>query len=63
MGFIADAVGVCSSRGDEKIQRLHSGISGSLGHNIKELSVGLSVELIKDNTVDVKAVFGVGFCR
>ena len=49
-------VGVCSGSGDQEIQRLHSGIAGAFGHNIKELSVGLSVQLIKYNTVDIEAV-------
>ena len=42
---------------------LHTRITGALGHNIKELPVGLGVQLIKHHAVDIKAVFTVGFCR
>jgi hypothetical protein len=38
---------------NQKIQRLHSGIAGALGHDIKELSVRLRVQLVKDHAVDV----------
>ena len=61
--LIADAVGVCSGCGDEKIQRLHSGITGAFGHNIKQLSVRLRMQFIKHNPVNVETVLGVGFCR
>ena len=63
MNFIADAVGVRSGCGNQEIQRLHSRITGAFGHNIKELSVWLSVQLIKDNAVDVEAVLGIGLGR
>lgn len=62
MGFITDAVGVCSSSGDEKIQWLHSGISGAFCHNIKELTIWLGMQLIKYNAVNIEAVLGVGLC-
>ena len=59
MGFVADGIGVGSRSGDQKIQRLHSGITGALGHYVKKLSVRLSMKLIKDHTVNVKAVLGI----
>ena len=40
---IADAVGICSGGCDKEVKRLHPGVSGALSHNIKELSVGLSM--------------------
>jgi len=43
MYLIADAVGVRSCRGDEKIQWLHTGIAGTLCHDIKQFSVWLVV--------------------
>ena len=60
MDFIADGVCIVSGSGNQEIQRLHSGITGALGHYIKELSVRLGVQLVKDHTVDVKAVLRVG---
>ena len=61
--LIADAVGVCSSCGDEKIQRLHSGIAGALCHNIEQLSVRLRMQFIKHNPVNVETMFAIGFSR
>ena len=43
VNFIADAVGVRSGSGNQEVQRLHSGIAGTFGHNIKQLSVRLVV--------------------
>ena len=40
-----------------------SGITGALRHNIKELSVGLGVQLIEYDTVNIEAVLRVGLCR
>ena len=63
MRFIADGVGVRACRRDQEVQRLHTSVAGALGHNIKELPVGLSVQLIEHDTVDVEAMLGVGLCR
>ena len=63
VNFIADAVGVRSGCGDEKIQRLHSGIAGAFGHNIKELSVRLRMQFIEHHSVDVETMLRIGFCR
>ena len=63
MYLIADAVSVRSGSGNQEIQRLHSGITGAFGHNIKELSVRLRVKFIEHDPMDVEAMLGVGFCR
>ena len=63
VNFIADWICVCAGCGNQEIQRLHSGITGAFGHNIKELSVRLRVKFIEHNTVNVKAMLGIGFCR
>ena len=63
VNFIADAVGVRSGSGNQEVQRLHSGITGAFGHNIKQLSVRLCMQFIKHNPVNVETVLGVGFCR
>ena len=54
--FIADGFGVISGSGNEKIQRLHPGVTGTFGHDIKELPVGLSVQLVKHHAMGVEAV-------
>lgn len=48
MSFIADAVGVCSGSRNKEVEWLRSGITRALGHNIKEFSIRLSVQLIQD---------------
>ena len=60
MGLIADAVGVGTGCRDKEVERLHTGITGAFCHNIKELSVWLGVQLIKNDTVDIEAVLGIG---
>ena len=60
MDFVADGVRIVPSGRDQEVERLHSGVTGALGHNIKELSVGLGVQLVKDHAVDVEAVLRVG---
>ena len=56
VNLIADGVCIISSSRDQKVERLHSGIAGAFGHNIKELSVRLRVQFVKDHAVNVKAV-------
>ena len=63
MRFIADAVGIRSGSCDKEVERLRSGITRAFCHNIEELSIRLSVQLIKNNSVNVETVLGVGFCR
>ena len=60
--LIADGLRVVAGRGDEEIQRLHTGITGALGHNIKELTVRLGVQLIEHHAVGVEAVFVADIC-
>ena len=54
--LVADGLRVRSGCGNQKVERLHSCIAGAFGHDIKQLSVGLSVQLIKDDSVGVEAV-------
>ena len=63
VNFIADAVGVRSGSGNQEVQRLHSGIAGTFGHNIKQLSVRLRMQFIKHNPVNVETMFAIGFSR
>ena len=60
--FVADRFGVRTRCGYKEVKRLHTSITGALGHNIKELPVGLGVQLIEHHAVDVKAVLRVCFC-
>ena len=61
--LVADGAGVGASRGDEEVERLHPGVAGTFGHDIEQLSVGLGVQLVKDNPVDVESVLAVRFRR
>ena len=54
--LIADGLRIIAGRGDKKIQRLHTGIARTLGHNIKELTVRLRMQLIENYAVGVEAV-------
>ena len=63
MCLIADRVRIRPGGGNQEIEWLHTCVTRSLCHNVKELSVRLCMKLIKYNSVDVKAVLGVGFCR
>ena len=56
MDLIADGLGVISGGGNKEVQRLHTSVAGTLGHNIKQLSVWLCVQLIEYNAVGVEAV-------
>ena len=55
--LIADGLRIIAGRGDKKIQRLHTGIAGAFCHDIKELAVGLGVQLIEHHAVGIKSVF------
>ena len=63
VGFIADGMGIRPGCGNEKVQRLRSGIAGTFGHDIKQLPVRLRVQLIEDHTAYVKTVLAVGIGR
>ena len=56
MHLVADGIGIISGCSDKKVQRLHPRIAGALRHNIKELSVGLRMKLIKYHSMRIKAV-------
>ena len=56
MDLIADGLRIIAGRGNEKIQRLHTGIAGAFGHDIKEFAVGLGVQLVEYHTVCIEAV-------
>ena len=56
-------MGVRACRCNKKVQRLHSGIARALGHDIKELPVGLRVQFVEHDAVDVEAMLRVGLRR
>ena len=56
VNLIADGLGIVACRGNKKVQRLHTSITGTLGHNIKQFSVRLRVQLIEYNAVGIEAV-------
>ena len=55
--LIADGLCIVSGCSDEEIQRLHPGVTGAFCHDIKELAVGLGVQLIEHHAVGIKSVF------
>ena len=54
--LIADGLRIVAGRGNEKVQRLHTGVAGAFGHNIKELAVRLGVQLIEHHAVGIETV-------
>ena len=54
--LVADGLRIITGRGDEKIQRLHTGIARAFCHDIEEFTVWLGVQLIEHHAVGVKAV-------
>ncbi len=60
--LVADGVLVGACRGDQEEQRLGTRIARALGHDIEELAVGLGVQFVEDDPMDVEPVFGVGLC-
>ena len=60
--LITDGLRIVAGRGDKEIQRLHTGITGALGHNIKELPVWLRVQLIEHHAVGVETVLITDIC-
>ena len=61
MHFVAYGISVRSGCGNEKVQRLHSRITGALGHYIKKLSVWLGMKFVENNTMYIEAMLTVGF--
>ena len=58
MHFPTDGIAVCTSRGQEKPERLFSGITGALRHHVIQGSCGLRVELIENTGADIQTVLG-----
>ena len=56
MYLITDGVRIIPGCCNKKIQRLHTGITRTLGHYIIEFSIWLGVQLIKDYSVCIKAM-------
>ena len=56
MYLIADGIGVISGGRYKKIQWLHSCITAAFQHDIIQFSIGLGVQLIKNDPVGIKAV-------
>ena len=54
--LIADGLCIVSGCSDEEIQRLHPGVTGAFGHDIKELAIGLRVQFVEHHAVGVEAV-------
>ena len=61
--FVAYGLLYRSGCGDKEIQRLHTGIARALGHNIKQLSIRLGMQLIEYNTVGVETVLVANISR
>ena len=58
MHFPADRIAIRASRGQEKPERLFSGVAAALSHHVIQGSRGLRVELIKDTGRNVQAMLG-----
>ena len=57
MQFITDTFLIRPGRGDDKKQRLLTGVTGAFGHDIIEFPVRLGVDLIKDEAGNIQAMF------
>ena len=58
MYFPTDGIAIRASRGQEKPERLFSGVAAALSHHVIQGSRGLRVELIKDTGRNVQTVLG-----
>ena len=58
MQLVADAFLICSCCSNQEEQRLFSGIAGTFGQNIVELSVWLGMYLIQNQTTHIQTVLG-----
>ena len=63
MLFKTHGIPVCPGCRDQEEQRLCSGITGTLGHDIEQFPVRLCVQLIKDDRMDVQSMLCVCLCR
>ena len=57
MYLIADGLRIVARCGDKEIQRLHSGVAGAFGHDIKQLAIGLRMQFVKHHTMSIETVF------
>ena len=63
MYFPADRIAIRARRGQEKPERLFSGVAGALGHNVVERAGRLCVKLVEDARRNVQTVFGGDLAR
>ena len=56
VNLIADGLCIVAGRGDEEIQRLHTGIAGAFRHDIKEFAIWLGMQLIEHHAVGIETV-------
>ena len=63
MHLIADGIRIVPGCGDQEVKRLHPCIAGALQHDVKQLSVRLRVQLIKNNAVGIETVLVRHICR
>ena len=63
MLFKTHRISVCSGCRDQEKQRLCSCITGTLGHDIKQFSVRLCMQLIKNHRMDIQTMLGICLCR
>ena len=61
--LITNGVGIISSCGNQKVQGLFSGITGTFGKNIVEFSVWLGMYLIQYQAGNIQTVLGSNLCR
>ena len=63
MRLVADGMRVRPGRRDQEIQRLHTSVAGAFGHDVEQFSVGLRMQLVENDAVDIKSVLAVRFRR
>ena len=63
MLLVAYGLGVGPCSRNEEVQRLCPCISGTLSHDVEELSVGLGMEFVEYHTMDVESVLRVRLRR
>nr|DAO53593.1 MAG TPA: hypothetical protein [Caudoviricetes sp.] len=54
--LVADGLRIVARCGDKEIQRLHSGVAGAFGHDIKQLAIGLRMQFVKHHTMSIETV-------
>jgi hypothetical protein len=63
MLLVADAMRIRPGCRDEEVQRLHAGIARTLGHDIEQFPIGLCMQFVEHNTVNVESVLAIGLRR